>query len=93
MSDEAIDTDELTGSAARLAKLSRGKLVMAAQVGNIAIDAVLADIKTVLSALPKPKTQIDFAYCCGQQAKYCDCVKKDHGKAWIDTLDTTKAQP
>lgn len=74
---------ELAGSIERLSKLSRGQFYRAAQAGNLAIDAVLADIKTVLSVMPKAETEIDFAYCCGYPAQYCDCIRKDHGKARI----------
>ena len=46
-----------SGARARLAKLTHGQFFRAAQAGNLAIDAVLADIREVLAALPTPSPQ------------------------------------
>lgn len=31
------------------------------------------------------KVEVHYAYCCLGSTKYCDCVNKNHGTAWIGT--------
>jgi Lar family restriction alleviation protein len=41
-------------------------------------------LEAALSAAePVGKVKVHYAYCCPGSTKYCDCVNKNHGSAWI----------
>lgn len=44
-------------------------------------EALRATLST--GADPVGKVEVHYAYCCPGSTKYCDCVNKNHGTAWI----------
>lgn len=50
------------------------------------IGALADELEAALSAQVQDvadKVEVHYAHCCSGSTKYCDCVNKNHGTAWL----------